>query len=134
MDLDPNAKVCLVRAFLVALDPGLVIGIQRDGKWYLPGGIVEGPGMPEGMLPEQHFKTLAWYLMEQTGLQLTGLSDAIGVSMLPASEGVEVTVLYAGSVTGRQTRGTRFSLESLPEFASICAVTQDQIRSICGRL
>jgi hypothetical protein len=134
MDLDPNAKVYLVRAFLVALVPGLVIGIQREGEWYLPGGIVEGPGMPEGMLPEQHFESLAWYLMEQTGLQLTGLSDAIGVSMLPASEGVEVTVLYAGSATGTQTGGTQFSPDSLPEFAGICTVTQDQIRSICSRL
>ena len=131
--LDPKAKVFLVRAFLVALEPRLVIGIQHEGKWYLPGGIVEGPGTPPGMPRGSHFEPLAWHLMEQTGLQLTGLSDGVGVGIFPGPNGPEVTVLYLGRAAGTQTGGTQFVLESLPEFAAICAVTPDQIRNLCSR-
>lgn len=132
--LDPKAKVYLVRAFLVALDSGLVIGIQREGEWYLPGGIVEGPGTPDGVPRGSHFEPLAQHLLSQTGLRLTGLSDAVGLGMFPAPDGVEATVLYVASATGEQTEGTQFSLDALPEFAKICAVTHDQIRNLCGRL
>ncbi len=131
--LDPKAKVLLVRAFLVALDPGLVIGIQRDGEWYLPGGIVEGPGTPDGVPRGSHFEPLAQHLLSQTGLRLTGLSDAVGLGMFPAPDGVEATVLFVGKATDAQTGGTQFSLDSLPEFAKICAVTHDTIRNLCSR-
>jgi hypothetical protein len=131
---DDRTKVNLVRAFLGTVDPGFVIGIRLDEEWYLPGGVVEGPGAPEGMPPINHFEPLAWHLMQQTGLRLTGLSDAVGVGMRPGSRGTELTVLYAGVATGTQTGGTRFRLDSLPEFAAICSVSHDQIRDICRGL
>jgi len=131
--LDPKTKILLVRAFLVALEPGVVIGIQLEGQWFLPGGIVEGPGRPEGTARDSHFEPLAWHLMKQTGLQLTGLSDAVGVGLFPVPNGAELTVLYVGSVTGKQTEGTQFLPHSVPEFAKICAVSKDQIRTLCSR-
>lgn len=132
--IDTEAKVKVVRAYLVTVDPSFVIGIENNNEWYLPGGIVEGPGRPDGGPPGQHFAPLAWHLKEQTGLTLEGLSDAIGVGMFPGNDGIETTVLYAGRASGTQTGGSRFALDEIPEFASVCNVSEQEIRDICSRI
>ena len=134
LGIDPEATVGVVRAYLVAIDPGYVIGLQREDEWYLPGGIVEGPGRPEDMPHGKHFEPLAWYLKEQTGMTLEGLSDGVGMGMFQSENGMELTVLYMGTASGTQTSGSRFELDSIPDLAGVCSVTADEIRKICSRV
>ncbi len=116
-----QATVQVVRAFIVCFVPDLVVGLQgQDGQWYLPGGIVEGVGCPQGFPPGDHYYPLEWYVRGQTGLELTGLSDALQMGIYPGEREFEATILYAGQATGILWQGTRLDYRNLPQFAPVC--------------
>ncbi len=117
-----QARIVRVHAYIAGFLPDLVVGYQKDGKWYLPGGVVEGPSLQSSFpnAPQGHFYPLANYVKQQTGLILTGLSDAqqLTISHLPG--GPEATVIYFGRASGQLSSGQRLDLNALPEFAAEC--------------
>ncbi len=125
----------LVRAYVIGFAPDLIVGLERDGLWYLPGGIVEGEGTPPGFVQGEHFGPLAHHIHNQTGLVLTHLSDAISVVMHPYEGGVDfdVTILYVAGAEGDLTRGTRLDPQNLPEFAPNCGEPADAITQFVCR-
>ena len=129
-----DGRIVLVRAYLVAVSPGNVVAIKKDGEWHLPGGVVEGLGNPVKDSAGSHFEPLAWHLMHQTGLVLTGLSKAIGMQLNNGPEGLEATVFYAGGVSGEQSDGEKFPCDSIPELAPSLGITADEAKQICRRL
>ena len=122
--------VQVVSAYICGFAPDLVVGIQREGLWYLPGGVVEGPDAPKGLSSSSHFYPLEQYVKQQTGLQLTDLSDAVQVGMYDLSTGIGVTVLYVGKATGKLRFGQRLAVDVLPEFAVKGIDPRDAIQKI----
>jgi hypothetical protein len=118
-----------VYAYIAGFLPDLVIGFQKDGQWYLPGGVVEDNPVLKNFpqTSQAHFYLLANYVKQQTGLVLTGLSDAQQLTIREMPEGREATVIYIGTVSGEVKKGERLDLNNLPEFAIECGSPQNTI-------
>jgi hypothetical protein len=125
----PKGKIRVVYGFVLGFLPDTVIAIEGNGQCRLPGGVVEGLGEPTGSTDGQHFQPLAWHVKEQTGLDLTEISNGTGVSIFEGESGPSVSVLYIAKATGSRTKGRIVSAEAIPEFDSICPVSTDQIQS-----
>jgi hypothetical protein len=132
----PSERLCqVVYGFVLGLHPNTVLGIEREDGWYLPGGVVEGRGTPDGApIPESEycgdpvrFAPLAWHVKQQTGLDLVGLSAPFQVVFSNIEDGIAVTMLYIGKAVGTQTGGTVIESDRIPEFAPLCGVKRDQI-------
>jgi len=133
----PAKKVVkVVYGYILGLQPNTVIGIQRDGKWFLPGGAVEGDGAPEGVerVPLEHdgdpvrSAALAWHLKQQIGLRLVRLGRPFQVMTYDIEEGLAIAMLYLASAEGERTGGSLIASAHLPEFAPEMGVQPDQIR------
>lgn len=118
-----------VYAYIAGFLPDIVVGFQKDGQWYLPGGIVEGNPVLDKFpqTSQAHFYLLANYVKQQTGLILTGLSDAQQLTISNLPEGQVATVIYVGTASGEVKKGERLDLYNLPEFAVECGSPQDTI-------
>jgi hypothetical protein len=126
----PKGKIEVVYEFLLGFVPNVVVAIERDRKWYLPGGVVEGLGEPTGCTDGQHFQPLVSHVKKQTGLDLVGISkEVIAVSIFEGELGPSVSVVYVGKATGKRTGGELVDINAIPEFASVCPVNADQIRA-----
>lgn len=133
----PAKKVVkVVCGYILGLQPNMVIGVQRDGKWLLPGGPVEGDGAPVGVahVPLEHdgdpvrSAALAWHLKQQTGLQLVRLSRPFQVMTYDIEDGLAIAMLYLASAEGERTGGSLVTSVNLPEFAIEIGVRPEQIR------
>src|SRR5262245_225961 len=68
-----------------------VIGVQRGGQWYLPGGPVEadqlpdtsGIAIPPDCCDAVRFAPLVWHVREQTGLEIVRLQGPFAVNQHP---------------------------------------------------
>jgi len=132
-ELPQEGTVQRVRAYVVGFVPDLIVGIEREGSWYLPGGVVEGDGTPPGFAKGEHLGPLAHHIRHQTGLALTRLSKAVSLALYPGERGPEVTVLYPAEAKGDLTRGTRLDPLHLPEFAPVCGEPADAIAQFVRR-
>ena len=133
----PAKKVVkVVYGYILGLQPNTVIGVQRDGKWFLPGGPVEGDGAPTGVAPVQlehdgdpvRSAAVAWHLKQQTGLRLVRLSRPFQVMTYDIEDGLAIAMLYLASAEGGRTAGSLVTSEQLPEFAAEMGVQPEQIR------
>jgi hypothetical protein len=103
-----------------------VIGVERGGKWSLPGGPVEADDLPDtsgiAVPPDCgdpiRFAPLAWHVREQTGLVVVRLHGPFVVNQHP-SEGAafDMSLYYLAVATGQQTGGTLLTAASLPHFS-----------------
>ena len=123
----PGDKIQIVRAFIIGFMPDAVIGFKDNEQWYLPGGQVEHAGGTD------HLPYLVDYVREQTGLQLTGLSEAVAVSMNKTGVGAELAVFYLGQAEGTLTRGQALDPKQLPDFSPICRDAVASIQEIFGK-
>jgi hypothetical protein len=114
-----------------------VLGVRRRGEWFLPGGPVEGVGVPDcsgiQFAPNcgdpLRFAPLACHVRQQTGLELVRVGGPFAVNMHPAhGDTFEISLFYLAVATGNQTGGTLFSADTLPRFADICPVERDWVR------
>ena len=134
----PPAKkvVKVVHGYILGLQPSTVIAIQRDGKWFLPGGPVEGDGAPAGVdhVPLEQdgdpvrSAAVAWHLKQQTGLRLVRLSRPFQVMTYDIEDGLGIAMLYLASAEGERTAGSLVTSAHLPEFAREIGVQPEQIR------
>src|SRR5262249_10928499 len=133
----PAKKVVkVVYGYILGLQPNTVIGVQRDGKWFLPGGPVEGADAPEGVdhAPLKHdgdpvrSAAVAWHLKQQTGLRLVRLSRPFQVMTYDIEDGLAIAMLYLASAEGERTGGSLVTSAHLPEFAPEMGVQPEQIR------
>jgi hypothetical protein len=133
----PAKKVVkVVYGYILGLQPNTVIGVQRDGKWFLPGGPVEGDGAPVGVAPVQleydgdpvRSAAVAWHLKQQTGLRLVRLSLPFQVMTYDIEDGLAIAMLYLASAEGGRTAGSLVTSAQLPEFAVEMGVQPEQIR------
>ena len=125
-----DEKIVKVHAYLAGFLPDLIIGIQKDGIWYLPGGIVNGIPRSFPDSSQVHFYTLANYLKQQTGLILTGLTDAQQLTFTHFPTGTEATILYFGSATGEISNGVKLDINNLPDFAVECGNPRGTIEKL----
>jgi hypothetical protein len=118
----PQERIVRVHAYIAGFLPDLVVGFQKDGNWYLPGGVVEGNPFKANFphTSQEHFYPLANYVKQQTGLVLTGLSDALQLTISHLPGGPEATIIYVGGASGELTSGQRLDLNNLPLFAVEC--------------
>lgn len=132
MPFPPGSKIQRVYAFIAYFQPDLVVGLQRDGEWYLPGGILEGKKDSAGVsgTGSSVFSELASYIKQQTGLTLTSLSKGLQIMMRQVEDGAELIVLYAGRATGDLSGGARLAVEALPNFAPVCGEPEKLIREL----
>jgi|SRR5262245_24226846 len=114
-----------------------VIGVQRRGEWFLPGGPVEGVGVPDcsgvRVAPDcgdpLRFAPLAYHVHEQTGLEIVRIAGPFAVNMHPAhGDSFDISLFFLAATTGQQTGGVPFSAETLPRFADVCPVERDWVR------
>jgi hypothetical protein len=114
-----------------------VLGVQRRGEWFLPGGPVEGLGVPDcsaiHVAPDcgdpLRFAPLAFHVREQTGLEIVRVGGPFAVNMHPAhGDSFEVSLFYLAVATGQQTRGVLFSADTPPHFADISPVQRHWVR------
>jgi len=114
-----------------------VIGVQRRSEWFLPGGPVEGLGVPDcsnvRVAPDcgdpLRFAPLAYHVRQQTGLEIVRVGGPFAVNMHPAhGDSFDVSLFFLAVPTGQQTDGVHVSAEALPRFADICPVERDWVR------
>lgn len=131
---ESQESTLITRAFIACFRENAVIGLQRDKEWYLPGGIIKGPGTPTELLNSYPSDSLRWYLKHSTGLDLVGLSPGLDVTIFNAEQKTELTVLYDGIARGELIAGTLLSLDALPNFAFVCGNPNAFIRWAYKRL
>ena len=111
-----------VYAYIASFAPDVVVGIQRDGAWYLPGGLIQHDnditGFPQ--TGPKHFDELVGYVYEQTGLTLLGLTDAEQIALVRVADGKELRILYRARAAGPLSKGVRLNLSRLPKFHESC--------------
>jgi len=118
-----------------------VIGFQRGGQWFLPGGPVEADDLPDTSgisIPPDccdpvRYAPLAWHVREQTGLQIARLHGPFAINQHPA-QGLhfDMSLYYLAVATGEQTGGTLLDANSLPHFSKFspdCPAEPDFIRN-----
>jgi hypothetical protein len=117
--------------------PRAVIGVQCGGEWLLPGGPVEGEGVPDcsqASVPADcgdplRFAQLAFHVRQQTGLELVRVAGPFAVNVHPAqAESFDVSMFYLAIATGAQTGGILLAGDSLPKFSASCPVERAFIR------
>lgn len=111
-----------VHGYVLLFLPDRITVVERDGEYYLPGGVIPGvldiDGFPN--TGPRHFYPMADYVREQTGLILTDLSDAVQIIMSPLTAHFELSVFYLAYAEGRQTRGTPTLRTDLPRLHYTC--------------
>jgi hypothetical protein len=115
-----------------------VIGVERYGQWYLPGGTVEGDDLPDTRgipIPPDccdppRYAPLVWHVRQQTGLEIVRLHGPFAVNQHPA-EGAyfDMSLFYLAVATGEQTGGKLLAAGTLPSFSSDCPAESDFIRN-----
>jgi len=115
-----------------------VIGIEREGQWYLAGGPVDGGALLD---PAAHqaqsdsgdplrFPPLAALVQQQLGLELVRLGGPFSVNMHPAQgDSFDISMYFLGVARGERTGGTLLSADKLPRFADACPAEAAFIRA-----
>jgi hypothetical protein len=115
--------------FAVCFHNRSIIGLQRNGKWYLPGGIVKGKEVPPEIQNANVYDSLKWYMQQQTGLRITGLSHGHVLEGKNAPPNDVVIVLnHIIATNGELSAGTLIPLDALPVFAPEYGDPRDYIR------
>jgi hypothetical protein len=120
IDTESQKRSETTRGFIACFHHDAVVGLHRQGEWYLPGGVVKGSGTPTQIVHSSLFQSMKWYLEQETGLELMGISRGFDVTILNVEQKPELTILYYGVVRGALIAGTLLSLNALPTFAPVC--------------
>ncbi len=125
-----------VYAYIVLPESGRFVALAKDGAWTLPGGLVEGEGAPDAAavscrverdtaqdapdeskrMTEAHTPLLAWYVKEQTGLDLASIGDPAAVRNFEGERGPSMSVLYYGEAKGELLGGELIDPKAIWEF------------------
>ena len=118
--------------------PRTVIGMERDGLWYLPGGPVDGSALldPPGQQAQSdsgdplRFPPLAALVQQQLGLELVRLGGPFSVNMHPAQgNSFDISMYFLAVARGERIAGTLLSADKLPRFADVCPAEAAFIRA-----
>lgn len=128
--------VQVVNGYVLGFHPNTVIGVQRDGGWFVPGGPVEGIGAPTGVAPAElevdgdpvRSAALAWHVKQQTGLTLSRLSQPFQVMIYDIPDAKAIAMLYLALAEGEPRAGQVIDAAAIPEFAPETGIQREQVR------
>lgn len=122
------ARADTAYVFGVCVRGDSVVGLQRDAKWYLPGGMVKGQNTPLEIQDARPQNAIKWYVQQQTGLDVVGWSRGHVLEGKHAPPGESVIVLYHVFVDGELTAGTLMPVDDLPIFTPEYGDPRDFVR------